>query len=65
MIITIIITMIITIIISSRGPEPSGWLPVQYNQVLQADEALVSLGWQSSRNGVLIEIPVVVQRKIH
>ena len=50
---------------SSRGPEPSGCHPVQYNEVLQADEVLFSLGWQSSRNGVLIEIPVVVQCKIH
>ena len=33
---------------------------VGYSQVLQADEAFFSLGWQSSRDGVLIKILMVV-----
>ena len=37
-----------------------GWHPVGYSQVLRADEALFSLGWQSSRDGVSIKIPTVV-----
>ena len=31
-----------------------------YSYVLRADEALISLGWQSSRDGVSIKIPVIV-----
>ena len=34
--------------------------PAWYGQVLRADEALLSIGWQSSRDGVSIKIPVVV-----
>ena len=43
-----------------RGLEILGWHPAGYSQVLRADEALFSLGWQSSRDGVSIKIPVVV-----
>ena len=51
----IIITIIIMIIIS---PWPRNtWLTSgrRYSHVLRADEALFSLGWQSSRAGVSIK----------
>ena len=57
----IIIIIIITIIIRPpRELEILGWHPAGYSQVLRADEALFSLGWQSSRDGVSIKIQVVV-----
>ena len=43
-----------------RDLEIPGWHPAEYGQVLRADETLLSIGWQSSRDGVSIKIPVVV-----
>ena len=55
-----IIIILLIIIIKIPGLHPAG-----YSQVLRADEAFFSLGWQSYRDGASIKIPVFVQPKIH
>ena len=56
----VVFILIITIIVISPWLEIPGGHTVGYSQILRADEALFSLGWQSSRDGVSIKMPVVV-----
>ena len=59
-IIIIIVIIIIVITIITRWPRNTGLTSGGgHGHVLRADEALVSFGWQSSRDGVSIKIPVV------
>ena len=44
----------------SPWPEIPVSHPAGYGQIIRADEALFSLGWQSSRDGASMKIPVVM-----
>ena len=65
MIIIIIIMIIIIIIIITPWPGSTGLAFAGNSHVSWAGEVLYSLGWQSPRDGVSINILVVVQPKNH
>ena len=61
MIMVMILIIIIMIIIMPPWNRNTGLTSVKgHSHVLRADEVLFSLGWQSSKDGVSIKIPVVV-----